>query len=52
MKTKLEVNSIKLAQKYIDAEVVQQSILFNKEMLRTLNERALSRAFQLDRSRA
>jgi len=52
MKAKLEVNSMKTSQKYIDAEAAQQSIKFNKEMLRTLNERALSRAYQLDRFRA
>jgi len=51
MKTKLVINSIKTNQKYIDAEIVQQSIRFNKEMLKTLNEKALNRAFQLDRSR-
>lgn len=51
MQAKLEVNSIKLAQKYMDTEVTQQCIQFNKEMLRKLNEKALNRAFQLDRSR-
>lgn len=51
MKAKLEVNAIKLAQKYMDTEVAQQCMQFNKEMLRKLNEKALSRAFQLDRSR-
>ncbi|MCO4798697.1 MAG: hypothetical protein KC484_05760 [Colwelliaceae bacterium] len=53
MKTKLkvEVNSIKLTQKEIDNEVAQHFNQFNKEMLRTLNERALDRAFQLDMSR-
>lgn len=52
MKTKLEVNSIKLTQKYIDTEVAQQCIQFNKKMLRELNEIALNRAFQLDKYRA
>ncbi|MFT5759437.1 MAG: hypothetical protein ACI9LM_004199 [Alteromonadaceae bacterium] len=51
METKSEVNPINLTQKYIDNEVAQQYIQFNKEVLRKLNERALSRAFQLDRSR-
>jgi len=52
MKAKLEVDSIKLTQKYIDNEMAQQCIQFNKKMLKKLNERALSRAFQLDRARA
>ncbi|NQZ22960.1 MAG: hypothetical protein HRT53_13005 [Colwellia sp.] len=51
MKANLEVNAIKLAQKYMDTEVAQQCMKFNKEMLRKLNEQALNRAFQLDRSR-
>jgi len=51
MKAKLEVNAIKLAQKYMDTEVAQQCIHFNKDMLRKLNEKALNRAFQLDRAR-
>lgn len=52
MKAKLEVNSIKLTQKYIDAEVAHQGMQFNKRVMRKLNEKALNRAFQLDRSRA
>jgi len=51
METKLEVNVIKLTQKYIDNEIAQQSIQFNKKILKKLNERALNRAFQLDRFR-
>jgi len=52
MKAKLELHSIKLTPKYIENELAQQSIQFNKDMLRKLSERALNRAFQLDRSRA
>jgi hypothetical protein len=51
MQGNLEVNSIKSNQKYMDTEVTQQCIQFNKEMLRKLNEKALNRAFQLDRTR-
>jgi hypothetical protein len=51
MEAKLDVNSNKLIPKFIDNEIVQQSVQFNKEMLRKLNERALNRAFQLDRNR-
>lgn len=51
METKIEVNVIKLAPKYIENEVAQQSIQFNKNMLRVLNEQALNRAYQLDISR-
>lgn len=52
METKIKVNSIKLSQKYIDAELALQANLFNKSMLRKLSERALSRAYQLDKSGA
>ena len=51
MEAKLEVNLSKLTQKYMDNEVVQQSIQSNKKMLKKLNEQALNRAFQLDRHR-
>ena len=47
MKTKLEVNSIKLSQKHIDNELVQQSIFLHKRMQEKINEKALSKAFQL-----
>jgi hypothetical protein len=51
MDAKLEVKLIDLTQKYIDNEVAQQSIQFNREILKNLNERALNRAFKLDQSR-
>jgi hypothetical protein len=51
METKLDVNSIKLTSKYIDNEVAHQSMKFNKDILRKLSERALNRAFELDRDR-
>ena len=51
MKDKLETNSIQLTQKYINSEVAKQCIQFNKKMLTKLNDRALNRAFQLDRIR-
>jgi hypothetical protein len=53
MKTEIEIeiDSIKSTQKYIDNEIAQQSIQSNKEMLKKLSERALNRAFQLDRAR-
>jgi hypothetical protein len=47
MKAKLEVNSIKLSQKYIDNELVQQSSFTHKKMQQKINEKALSKAFQL-----
>lgn len=49
MKAKLDVTSIALTQKRIDNEIVQQRMLFNKNMLKKINENALNRAFQLDR---
>lgn len=49
---KLTVNAIKLTQEQIDSEVAQHFNQFNKQMLRTLNERALDKAFQLYMSRS
>ncbi|MBA6233619.1 MULTISPECIES: hypothetical protein [unclassified Colwellia] len=51
METKLDVNSIKLTSKYINNAVADQSIQFNKNLLRKLSEKALNRAFELDRAR-
>jgi hypothetical protein len=47
----LKMHAIKLTQKQIDSEVAQQFNPSYKDMLRTLNEKALDRAFQLDRAR-
>jgi hypothetical protein len=54
METQLELksHSIKLTQKQIDSEVAQHFNTSNKDILRMLNEKALDRAFQLDRARA
>lgn len=51
-KLALKTHSIKLSQKQIDTEVAQHFNPTHKDMLRMLNEKALERAFQLDRARA
>ncbi|MDG1752916.1 MAG: hypothetical protein P8I03_14860 [Thalassotalea sp.] len=48
----LKTHIIKLTQKQIDSEVAQHFNPSNRDMLRMLNEKALDRAFQLDRARA
>lgn len=52
MEAKLQTHSIKLSQKQIDTEVAQHFNPSPKDMLRMLNEKALDKAFQLDRARA
>jgi len=51
MEAKSEVDINQLTQKYIDNVMAQQCIQFNKKLLEKLNENALNRAFQLDKSR-
>lgn len=52
MEVKLVVTSAQLNQKHIDNELFQQRAQFNKNMLQKLNEKALDRAFQLERHSA
>lgn len=51
-KLSLKTHSIKLSQKQMNNELTKHFNPSHKDILRMLNEKALDKAFQLDRARA